>query len=481
MSQHLAKNTAFMTLASSGQKIVAFVYFLFLARVMMPEKTGQFFLATSIVMLFSVFSDMGLSSLVIREISKRPEEREKIVRTAIGMKGVLTILTVIILFLFVPFFHYSAEITGLIFLASFVVIADAFALIFYGILRASQRLHYEAIGMFVGQCVTVFVGSVSLIVYPDVRFLIFALICGSATTCLVALFRVVHLYGWNLLVPSWNKKDQWNIVKIILPFALAGIFTKIYSTIDVILISKMMNTMAVGVYSVAYKFTYAFQFLPLAFAAALYPSLSATVEQDKIGTANTFAQSIWYCFLMATPIVFGVWLLAPELIAFTGNAYSESVTVLRMLIFILFPAFLEIPFGAFLNASNRQVTRMKIMGFALVVNTFISIVFIPELGLLGAVIGSLVSYTLMIVIEFVIGSKILPQFLTRTFIRRMSGTLYSGVIMLGAGFLLKMWMHWVLVIFCAASVYFGMLLLTRSVTKADVVRLFTLFQKNPVV
>lgn len=481
MSQNLAKNTVFMTMASVGQKLVAFVYFLFLARVMMPEKTGTFFLATSIITMFSVFSDLGVTSVLIREISKRPEAREQIVRRAIGLKLFLTLATVIIILIATPFFQYGPELTGLILMTSLVMITDALALICYGILRAAQQLRYEAFGMFIGQCVTVFVGGISLVLYPDVRFLILALICGSFITFLISFSQVIRLYGWHLFLPSWDKQAQWNMIKVMIPFALAGIFVKIYSTLDVILISKMLSTTAVGIYSVAYKFTYAFQFLPLAFAAALYPSLSSTIDRDTNATTKTFSQAIWYTFLIATPIAFGVCLLAPEMVGLIGQGYGESALILRMLIFVLFPSFLEVSFGALLNASDRQSTRMKIMGLAMVLNAGIDVVLIPRLGLLGAVIGSLISYSLMVMIEFVIVSRILPHFLNRRFILRTGGTILSGLVMFGVGMLLKPWLNWMFVIPCAALVYVGVLFLTRSITQQDCSRFSALFRKVPAV
>lgn len=467
-----------MTMASVGQKLIAFVYFLFLARIMMPERTGMFFLATSIVTAFSVFTDLGLTSILIREVAKHPENREVATRRAVGLKLTLILLTVILVFIATPFFGYGKEITEFILITTVVMTTDALALVCYGVLRGSQKLRYEAVGMFIGQCITVLIGSLSLILHPDVRFLILALFCGSFSGLLISSSQVIRLYGWRLLVPSWDKHAQWNMMKIMIPFALTGIFTKIYSSLDIVLISKLMSTTAVGIYSVAYKFTYAFQFLPLAFSAALYPSLSATIENDKQATAHTFDRAIWYILLIATPIVFGVWLIAPEMIRLPGREYSESAVVLRTLIFVLFPSFLEIPFGALLNASDRQATRMKIMGLAMVVNAIIDLFLISRLGLLGAVIGSLMSYTIMILAELFIVSKFLPQFLNRAFVLRTCGTIVSGLAMLGVGLILKIWLHWMLVIPCAALVYVGALLLTRSVTKQDVVGLRSLFRKS---
>ena len=70
MTRMLAKNATYLTLASTGQKVVAFLYFLFLARVMQPENTGAYFLALSITIIFSVIADFGITSVVIREIAK---------------------------------------------------------------------------------------------------------------------------------------------------------------------------------------------------------------------------------------------------------------------------------------------------------------------------------------------------------------------------------------------------------------------------
>ena len=481
MSQHLAKNTAFMTIASVGQKIIAFVYFLFLARIMMPERTGIFFLVTSIITLFSVLDDLGLLSVMIREIAKRPEHQEQTVRRVVGLKVLLTALAVAVIFIASLLFHYDALITELIWITTIVMVMDALAGLCYGILRGLQQLRYEAAGILISQSVTAVIGGLSLLLHPDIHFLILALICGSFTNLLIASSQVVRLFGWRMFLPEWNNRAVWTLLKIMTPFALAGIFTKIYSSIDVILISKMLSTTAVGIYSVAFKFTYAFQFLPLAFSAALYPSLSSTIESDKHATAKTFSKAVWYLLLVVTPIVFGIWLIAPEMVRLTGHGYAESSEILRALIFVLFPSFMEIPFGALLNASDRQTARMKILGIAMMTNVILDVLLIPKFGLMGAVTGSLISYSLMILIELIVVSRFLPDFLDRKFVFRTIGTVASGLVMLIAGIILKTFLHWFLVIPCVAVVYLLVLLMTRSITKQDIIGLRSVFRKAPLV
>ncbi len=468
-----------MTMASVGQKLIAFVYFLFLARVMMPERTGVFFLATSIITLFSIFTDLGLTAVTIREIAKRPENREQTVQNVVGLKLLLMAISVVIVFFASILLHYDTQITELIWITMTVMILDAFALLLYGILRGFQQLRYEATGILISQCVTVMVGGISLIVHPDVRFLVLALILGSLTNLLIALSQVIRLYGFHMLVPKWNNRLVWGVLKVMAPFALAGIFTKVYSTIDVVLISKLLNTTAVGIYSVAYKFTYAFQFLPLALSAALYPSLSSTVEHDQEATAKTFFRAIWYIFLIATPIVFGVWLVAPQMIRLTGHGFDDSIVILGTLLFVLFPSFLEIPFGSLLNASDRQSLRMKILGTAMITNIVLDVLMIPHLGLMGAVIGSLVSYTFMITLEVWFVSRILPHFFRHVASHRIFQILLSGIIMFGVGILLIQKIPWLIVIPCVALVYLFALFLTHAILKSDVVSVRSLFKKTP--
>jgi len=48
---NLAQNTLYLTLASVGQKAVAFLYFAMIARFMGVEDTGSYFLALAVILI----------------------------------------------------------------------------------------------------------------------------------------------------------------------------------------------------------------------------------------------------------------------------------------------------------------------------------------------------------------------------------------------------------------------------------------------
>ena len=306
MTERLAQNTFYLTLASVGQKVIAFVYFLFLARVMMPDLTGQYFLAVSITVIFTVVADMGITPVVIREIAKMPERAKEHLQHAVALKIPLILMAMLGATLTGAALGYDVSLQRLIMFASLILGLDAIHLLFYGVLRGYQALKYESIGIFLGMATTGTLGGLVLWLSPSLPFLIAALLMGSVVNVMVSGTKIVRLLGWGALRPRWRRSELLWIMRTALPFALASIFVKVYSYIDTIFISKFLDTTAVGIYSIAYKFTYAFQFLPLAFVAALYPGMSAVVGKDPAALKRIFNKAIWYMALLSAPIVFGL-------------------------------------------------------------------------------------------------------------------------------------------------------------------------------
>src|SRR3989338_1816773 len=94
MDHAVARNTLYLTVASIGQKALAFVYFIFIARVMQPEATGIYFIALSVTTIVSVLADFGITSVVIREVAKEPTSAGKWLRRVLPAKIALLLLAI---------------------------------------------------------------------------------------------------------------------------------------------------------------------------------------------------------------------------------------------------------------------------------------------------------------------------------------------------------------------------------------------------
>ena len=467
MSSLLARNTFYLTSAAIGQKIIAFVYFLFLARIMQPESTGVYFLSVSLVTIFSVIADFGVTPVIIREIAKYPEKVRRLVREALGTKIPFILIAMISAVITSIILGYDPLIVQLVIIASVVLALDSIHLLFYGALRGVQKLQYESLGIFVGQLSTAALGGLVLWLNPSLHLLILALMLGSSVNVLVSSRKVIKEFGRKTLVPVFSLKRTKTLLKIALPFALAAIFVKVYSYIDSIFISKFLGTLELGLYSVAYKFTYAFQFLPLAFTAALYPGLSANVAHDQSALKQMLMRGMWYMMILATPIVLGLWVIAPEAVLLAGESYASSAPVLRVLIFVLIPIFLDFPIGSLLNAANRQTTKTAIMGITMVLNVILNAVLIPQHGLMGAAIAGIASFTFLFLAGLYFVHKIIPSFSHLDLIRTIFPIALSGGIMLIATIALKPIVGWIGIIPIAAIIYFISLFVLGSIKKSD--------------
>ncbi|MBU0646595.1 flippase [Patescibacteria group bacterium] len=478
MTQSVAKNTMYLTIATVSQRIIAFVYFLFVARIMKPENTGAYFLALSIIMIFMVISNFGIAQVVIREIAKNTESARSWLKHGLGLKIPLIILSIICANLAAYLLSYSSEVRVLVLLSSLTLTADALSVLFYGVLRGFQKLQYESVGIFIGQLVTVGIGLSVLLIKPTLPLLIVALICGSFFNLFFSAFQVSRVLGYQAFIPVISRQMSGQFLKITVPFGLAGVFSKISSYADTILLSLFISTTAVGIYAVAYKLTYAFQFLPMAFIAALYPGLSSLAKTNPSRLPKLFDQAMWYMMILATPIALGIWSLAPDVVRLAGSEYDSAIPVLRLLILVLFPIFLDFPIGSLLNAVDKQAVKTAILGFATLVNVVMNAVLIPTHGLGGAVYAALVSFSLMFLAGLLYIPRVVPGYRILDLIKMILPILLSGLCMSAAVVYARPIVGFILAVPTGALVYISMLIITRSVRRQHVQSVFRLLKKT---
>ena len=391
-----------------GQKALAFFYFLMLARMIGAESTGAYFLALSITTMFSVLTDFGLQPVLIREVAKEREDWQALVRNTLSLKTIFVIISCALVIGFVRFMGYDPLVRSLVYVALGVMALDAVSLTMFGLLRGRQILFYESIGMFAGQFITVVFGVAVLLLQAPIVWLIAALLFGSLFNAVFSSAMVAkHAHGEKLFCMAWSWPFVRRLLKTALPFALAGIFVKIYSYVDTLAISYFFGSEDVGIYAVAYKLTYAFQFLPLAFVAALYPAFSDLVQRGDSELSRIFRQAMFYMMFLATPIVFGIWAVAEPLIAISvGSEFSASAPILSTLVFVLLFIFLDFPIGSLLNAADRQTLKTTLMGLTMVINVIANFILIPRMGALGAAIAANISFAFL----FFSGLIFVPQF-----------------------------------------------------------------------
>lgn len=460
----IARNTAFMTIASVGQKIIAFVYFTIVARTIGVENTGKYFFALAFTTVFVVFVDLGFTNVFVREVAKAKEKLQKYISTVLSIKIIFGVLSYISVVVVINLLGYPVETKHLVYLSAVTMLFDSLHLTLYGSLRAIGNLRYEAISIVGSQLLTLVLGSTFLILKFPLIFLILAFTISSFVNVCFVVSILFFKYKITLR-PKYDRATFFFIGKIAIPFAFAAIFARVYSYIDSILLSKLAGDIAVGWYSIPYKITYAFQFIPLALVATMYPRFSEYCTKDKEKLAYIFERGMKYLLIIAFPIAVGVAILAKDIILTLYNIeYLNSVLPLQILIVSLIFSFVSFPIGAFLNACNKQVIQTVIVGCVMVINIILNLILIPVYGVVGAAFSALVGNILLAKIGYWIVpqiTKISHWFIFKTILQLILAVGVMG----GLVYLVNQHAHFIFAIATGAIVYPVMLFVTRAVTR----------------
>jgi len=286
---------------------------------------------------------------------------------------------------------------------------------------------------------------------------------------------------WRKYQIRLSPRIDWGVVKlfskIALPFALAGIFARVYSYIDSILLSKLVGVVAVGWYSIAYKITFAFQFIPLALVASIYPRFSEYFSNDKARLSILLERSTKYLLIIVLPIVVGISIMAKDIVLSIYSAdYLNSILPLKILLVGLIFSFISFPLGAFLNACNKQSTQTVIVFVVMVSNILLNLLLIPVYGVVGASVSALIGNVLLMIFGYYFVSKISVVSYKSLFLTVFQ-LLLSAIVMGLIVWFVNIKLHYLVAIVAGAVVYPLMLYITKSVTKLQILESFSLIKK----
>lgn len=400
----ISKNSIYLFSGSAVQKILSFVYFIFLARYLGPESIGKYTFAIFFVLIFSVFIDCGLNQILIRQTARDQSKAKDYLSNILAVKLICAAIIYLIIILAVNLLGYPTITKNLVYLAALAMILSNLADTFYSVLRGFQSLKYESIGLIFYEFTILVIGFIVLYFRLPLLYVIFPLIFASIIYLLFGLIIVNKKYQIRP-TPKLNLGMAKNLLKIAMPFFVASVFGVLFSYIDVVLLSKLGGDKFVGFYSAAGRIPSGLRIVPIAFAAALYPAACLYFEQNKDELRRVTEKAISYLILLCLPIIIGLWVFADQAIAILyGAKFIEAVSALRILSWSILFVFLDYIFFVILNACGQEKKNVLNRGLAMVAIIILNLICIPALKHIGsawaftfsfaflAFLGSLASY-----------------------------------------------------------------------------------------
>ena len=181
---------------------------------------------------------------------------------------------------------------------------------------------------------------------------------------------------------------------------LGVFFVVVYDRVDILLIQRIIGAESVGIYAVAYslyKIPYLFSGI---FLTPLYSDLSAEFEMKKrISYEKVKKLTLFLIFFYLLAIIV-VSFSAETLVELVyGKKYFLSVNILKLLVIALPFLFLNNLTGVILNSIKREKNAFYSTMIASLLNVLVNILLLNLIGLVGAVISTIITEILVFLIQ----------------------------------------------------------------------------------
>jgi O-antigen/teichoic acid export membrane protein len=472
----VAKNTTVLLIAQVISYIFAFFYTIYTARYLGASGFGIISSALALGAILSIFTELGLSTLTVREVSRDKSLANKYIGNTLALKLILSTITLTILVVVVTLGHYSPQISDVIYYITLSFVVGAFTSIFYSIFQAYEKMEYQSIGQIITSIIMF--SGILLIIYYQLSIVEFGLIYLIAS--IISLIYGVIVCVWKFVLPKieidlnlWKSAltkieldtNLWKFLIIeAIPLAISSVFLLIAFKIDTLLLLYYSGSAATGLYNAAYNLMSALMFVPLVYVSAIFPLLSRLNVSSKELLKYSYEKSFKYLIILSLPIAVGTTLLAsPIILMIYKSGFSQSIAALQILIWAIPFIFVNYILGTAINSINKQRETVKTTFVVMLLNIVLNVYLLPRYGLIAAcyvtVLTELTCFMLWFHIMNIHGYKF-------NILKILYKPIIASLVMALAIILLHANVFMVIII--ATLIYFGVLYLLKTFTEDDI-------------
>ncbi len=271
------------------------------------------------------------------------------------------------------------------------------------LLNADQKAHrYLKINIIV-MCIAV---VIELFALYYTKSLIVYLVLDMIYNVLIKIYaaRIADKeYPYLKKADSLSAEEKQAIFASVRRTFVSKVSNKVLNSTDNILISALVSTVMVGVYSQYSMFTNGF----LRLFGQVNDSITGSVgnliaTESKEHVIRTYRNITWFFFVAALFVCSCFYVgVGPFLIGIVGRQYTLNKTVLTLVTLNLFLEIIKMPLWTFFNASGYFKFDQWISLIACIINLVVSIVLGRVIGMTGIFLGTMISLVFMMLTKIV--------------------------------------------------------------------------------
>lgn len=394
---------------SAFARIIGLILALFIAGLMTrylgKEGFGYYATSMAFVFIFSIFSDLGIYSIVTRDISRPGANEGQLISHAFSLRFFWAALMFTVCSVVVWLFPYPEIVKKAVLIQAVGFWFLSLSQVLMGVLQKYLRTDKSALADVASRILQL--ALVAILIYKDAGFLwiVSAMAAGSALNALIIYIGAKQHIKFSVRVSlsAWK-----NLLYASYPLAISGILTVIYFKMDTIMLSLFKPAEDVGIYGLSYKVLESVIVFPSILIGLVLPQLSFYVNTNKDRFKLIAQKTLDVLLIGVVPLVLGTIFLSTKIVTILGGLdFISASKPLNILIIATAFIFLGAFYSNILIVINKQKLLALIYGAGAVFNVVANYFLIPRYSYMGAASTTLATELLVTILMIIASAKYL--------------------------------------------------------------------------
>lgn len=397
------KNSFFYVLGDLFPSILAFFIVPFLTHSLTTSEFGILAYVSSIILFLNALTGLGFNTYIFKSFSilKYQHSNIKMIHSTFWSLLVITFSLSILFYLTliniqissqIEISDYAIYIVSTVFLTSITIVP----MTYLRILEKAKEF-------------VLFTVSFSIVEYFFIFILVITFNFGVEGKLLSKIigyifFIIVLLYFFRkiLFKNFFDKKYTFDALKFGPSFAVGTLLFILIDVADRFILERYVDIKDLGLYGVAYSMAFVLMSLNKGISKALQPHIIKITKMNNIESLeNTLINSKRFVNIITftSTIIFLITIEFFIRVTFEDSYLKSIEYILWLSIVPIFYAHYNI-YSSVLIAKGKKKFFIKSMAYGVISNIILNLLLIPNIGVYGAIISTILSYVIMVSVTY---------------------------------------------------------------------------------
>lgn len=363
---------------------------LWLARYLGPEDYGIYNYVISLTTIFITIATFGTTEILVKKILHSTEDEQVALKSGFDLRLALSIVLFLVLGIYAYLFEESRDIQIFILISAFALFFQPFEVV-DSFFRAKVQVQKSSLGRMAQLTISSLV-KIALIIYQaPLKWFYFVFVFDAIFYASIVLWAYLK-ENKNFLSRHFSKTLMKEIGRESFPLMIVAVSSLMLSRFDQVMIGKLLTKVDVGFYSAASKTIEIGTLFSVLVSMSLYPAILNSKKTDHARYLKRMAMLnrllVWGGMALTGIVFFKSELVIRILF---GEKFLASQEVLKLLsLNIMFISFYQVSYRWYLSENLQKLMMYKVLA-AVAVNIGLNFLLIPQYGIMGAAIGSVIT------------------------------------------------------------------------------------------